>query len=294
MKLRYLTLLASAALLVSCNKEATPEVADNEMCFVVNHPSTKATEDSFEAGDKIGVYIVKHNENSNTKPILQLGGNYKNNNPVIYYGSEWKSEPIIYWDEGKFNIYAYYPYTYPDSVDEMSFSISQDQSIEDIGNGLSAFEASDFLFASKIGVTAEDGNVNLPFKHKMSKLTINLHKGEDFEGELPNNAKVLIHSTVIDCFIDLSNGDVVKDPNAIGKTIVAKQVSEQRHSAIIVPQMLTNRRPLIEVIYGEVSYLMESKFNFRSGMHHIIDVTINTNPEKVKIEVGGEIDNWGW
>lgn len=42
-----------------------------------------------------------------------------------------------------------------------------------------------------------------------------------------------------------------------------------------------------------VSYLVESKFVFRSGMQHTINLTLNNNPDMVRIEIGGEIEN-GW
>jgi hypothetical protein len=56
--------------------------------------------------------------------------------------------------------------------------------------------------------------------------------------------------------------------------------------------MLTNKKPLLEIIFKDVSYMIESKFQFKTGMHHVLNVTLNKNPDKVKIEVGGEIDGW--
>ena len=71
-----------------------------------------------------------------------------------------------------------------------------------------------------------------------------------------------------------------------------KKLSLIHISAIVVPQRITNRRPLVEVVMRGVSYLRESSFVFKSGMHHIVSLTITKNPEQVKIEISGEIDNW--
>ena len=101
-----------------------------------------------------------------------------------------------------------------------------------------------------------------------------------------------IHNTVTDCLIDLSTGDVIKDPYAPAETITSKRVDEDTYTAIVVPQMLTNKKPLVEIIFKDVSYMIESKFNFKSGMHHVLNVTLNNNPDKVKIEIGGEIEGW--
>lgn len=292
MRRLYLMTIAAACLL-GCNKVEGPTVDDGVVRFQVDYPATKATETAFEAGDKIGVYITSYE--GGKAQALQLGGNYKTNNPVIYDGAKWTADPIIYWDENieKYNVYAYYPFTIPTSVDEMPFSVELDQRVAETQNALSAYEASDFLYAFAKGVTSAGGDVKLLFKHKMSKLTVNIVKGEDYEGDIPADATVYIHSTVTDCLIDLSTGDVIKSPRASEHTIVAKQVDDDTHTAIVVPQMLANKKPLIEIIFKDVSYLIESKFHFKSGTHHIINVTMNRNPDKVKIEIGGEIEG-GW
>ena len=293
MKTKSIILFAAALSAFACNKIETPEAADDgAMRFNVQYPATKATETAFEAGDKIGVYITAYE--GSTPQALQLGGNYKNNNPVTFDGTEWTADPVIYWDEtiAKYDVYAYYPFTYPESVDEMPFSVALDQGVAETADALGAYEASDFLYAKTTGVTSEGGEVNLLFRHKMSKLTVNIIKGEDFEGDIPEDMTVYVHSTVADCLIDLSTGDVVKDPYAPAQTITAKKIDAGTHTAIIVPQMLANKKPLIEIIFRNVSYMVESKFNFKSGMHHVLNITLNNNPDKVNIEVGGEIENW--
>ena len=291
MKKAYIMTLA-ALMILGCNKIENPIVTDNGiMRFNVEYPITKATETAFEAGDKIGVYITGY---ENDKPLaLQLGGNYKNNIPIIFDGSQWVATPTIYWSGGKYDVFAYYPLGTPSSVNEMTFSIALDQTIEETDNTLSAYEASDFLYAFKKGVTANDGSVDLQFKHKMSKFTVNIIKGEDFEGNIPSEMTVLIHNTVTGSLIDLATGDIVKAPYESAKTIRAKRVSSSQYTAIVVPQMLTSKKPLVELIFNDVSYMIESKFHFKTGVHHTLNITLNKNPDKVKIEIGGEIDN-GW
>lgn len=290
MKKIFISAIAILAAITGCNKIETPAVTDDgTMRFNVAHPATKATETAFEAGDKIGVYITGYQDG---EPLaLQLGGNYKNNNPVTYDGTSWTAEPVIYWGEGKYDVFAYYPFMIPESVDELPFSVALDQRVMETADALSAYEASDFLYAVKKGVTSADGEVELMFKHKMSKLTVNLIKGADYEGDLPATATLLVHSTVTDCLIDLATGDVIKNPYSPARTITAKQIDAGTHTAIIVPQMLTNKKPLIEIVFKDVSYMVESKFQFKSGTHHVLNITINNNPDKVKIEVGGEIEN---
>lgn len=280
--------LSGLALAIMGCGEAVPVDNDDIMRFEAVHPSTRATETGFEAGDKIGVYITEY---ENGKPLhLQLGGNYKNNNPVIFDGRVWTADPVIYWKENTYDVYAYYPFVLPDSVLELAFSVREDQ--DSVGDDMSGYEASDFLWATSKGITRETGPVRLAFSHRMSCLRVNLLKGEDFKGDIPDDTKVLIHSTVTKSLIDLSTGDIVKDPYAPCRSIVAKKDDNTSFSAIIVPQMVEYKLPLVEVICRGVSYLIESRFNFKTGVRHTVNVTLNDDPEQIKIDIGGEIEGW--
>ena len=126
----------------------------------------------------------------------------------------------------------------------------------------------------------------------MSKLTIRLIKGEDFEGEMPTDAEVYVHNTVPESTIDLSAGVATKYVRGNGTTIRARQMSSYIYSAIIVPQRVANRMPLIEVVMDGVSYLYESTFQFKPGTEHLVNFIISGNPEQIKIEIGGEIVGW--
>ena len=76
------------------------------------------------------------------------------------------------------------------------------------------------------------------------------------------------------------------------QTIVAHQDGDTSYSAIIVPQRIDNRLPLVEVEMMGVSYLFESKFLFKPGTEHLVNLVISENPDKVKINIGGEKQNW--
>ena len=112
------------------------------------------------------------------------------------------------------------------------------------------------------------------------------------EGDLPEDAEVYIHNTVTSATADLSVGIVTRDSHGTPETIRAKYLGNHRYAAIIVPQRLNNRQPLVEVVMKGVSYLYESKFLFKSGVQHNVLLAVSKNPEQVKIEVGGEWENW--
>ena len=76
-------------------------------------------------------------------------------------------------------------------------------------------------------------------------------------------------------------------------TIRARKVDNDTYEAIIVPQKLETRRPFVEIITGGVSYLLEDTFQFKPGMQHTLSLTINSNPDQIEIDIGGDIeDDW--
>lgn len=286
-----LSVILLAIGMASCADEAMepnsePANGKVEMEFTFSHPSqSRATETSFENGDVVGLYVAEE-----SLP-LEIAGNTVNNERLTFNGSAWKSARTLYWDKGRYNVYAYYPRLDAiSSISDLEFEVKTDQSATE--GGMSNFEASDFLFASAKGVVASTSPVNLQFSHVMSKMSIRLIKGEDFEGDLPEHATVYIHNTVTEANIDLAAGVVTKAPKSASKTIIARQDGPTAYSAVVVPQRLVNRVPLVEIVMNDVSFLYESKFVFKPGVHHIVNLVVDKNPEQVKIEVGGEITNW--
>ena len=292
-RILYIGVALSIMIFAACSSdndvstEAPKSAKETPMTFDVIHPSqTRATATDFENGDKIGVYIAK------TDMPLEIGGNTLNNEQLTLTSGTWTPKHNLFWDEGTYNAYAYYPYMDVTSIEDQPVSVATDQSSPETDGKLSGYEASDLLYAKTSNVAASTSPVTLNFKHIMSKLTIRLVKGEDFEGDMPTDAEIFIHNTVPTATFDISAGIVTRDVKGKKTTIKARQESDFQFGAIIVPQRLDNRVPLVEVIMKGVSYLFESKFLFKPGVDHLVNLVITDNPEQVKIEVGGEVENW--
>ena len=291
-------LAVGALLMAACSNDeesgiANPLQQDNdeqyvadegEMQFLFEYPGsgeTRATETAFENTDQIGVYVTAQDE------ALQIGGNGVNNEPFTYNGTSWTSKRKVYWNAGQHNVYAYYPYTPTvNDVSDYAFSLQEDQSTAQ------GYSQSDFLWAGAQSISASASPVKLKFAHKLSCVAVKLLKGENFTGDFASDTQVFIHSTVTKATIDLSTGDAAKDDYAGTGSIRARRLSASEYTAIVVPQNITTRRPLVEVITNGVSYLMEGKLSLKQGMRHTISVTLDKNPEKVKIDIGGEIAGW--
>ena len=91
---------------------------------------TRATDLSFEEGDKVGIYVV--NFNGPSPGSFSTTGNHVDNMCFIYSGT-WIPEAPIYWKDEttKADFYCYYPYsTNIANVAAYAFSVKANQSDE--------------------------------------------------------------------------------------------------------------------------------------------------------------------
>ena len=270
--------------MMSCQKEAPVTLQDDgQIRFEFGLPSTKATAENFEAGDQVSVWAVEYA--SEDAPELQIGGNFLNNEMLTYDGSAWKSSRNVYWSEKPCDFYAVYPYIRPTSVDSYIFEIAADQNSQRTAEALGGYEASDLLFAKAENVSREDGKVSLKFKHMMSKCVVNVVKGEKFEGELPEDIAVHIYNTVTTADLNLANGSIEKYALGNRNTITMKKLASDKFEAVVIPQNIERRTPLIEISMGGIAYLMEYSLSFKPGYQHTINLTVNTSPDQEKFEI---------
>ena len=142
-------------------------------------------------------------------------------------------------------------------------------------------------FNPEKGLTVITGETGAGKSIIMGALSLILGQRADAKAVRTGSTKCVIEAT-----FDISAGIVTRDVKGKKTTIKARQESNFQFGAIIVPQRLDNRVPLVEVIMKGVSYLFESKFLFKPGVDHLVNLVITDNPEQVKIEVGGEVENW--
>ena len=297
MKKRYIPLLLALALTACQEDNIIPEapVVSDCMSFNILGPGlqTKVSDNAFEASDVIGLYVTDYVDDTTPMP-LQISGNRANNMTVTFDGHAWTPEKSIYWGEGKSDVYAYYP-NIDDITDVESqyFAVAADQTDE-------GYRLSDLLWAKAEGVSQNEGSVNLQMKHVMSKLTVKIVAGADYIGSLPEDASVLLHSTVTGARVDFSKGSVSKDPYSGAQSIKMKNLGIRTYEgveavvyeAIVVPQMLENSVPLLEINSKSVSYLLEDPFNFRPGVAYTYTATLNTSTTAIKVEIGCELEDW--
>lgn len=288
-----MTVIAALVALTACQKETPANLTeDREICFKAILPATKATATAFETGDQMAVFAVEYT--SDEAPELQIAGNFINNERLAFDGVQWLAANKLYWSTNPCDFYAVYPFQKISYVDAHSFEIATNQDAPETATSLSGYEASDILWAKDERVLQSDGNVHLNFKHLMSKCVVTVSKGDKFEGEIPDDIVCHIYNTITSAKLNFSKGSVERDASRQRKTIIMKKISNERFEAIVVPQNIEMRTPLIEVTMGGIAYLLEYSLSFKPGYVHTINLILNTSPDQEKIEISIDAGTGEW
>lgn len=287
-----LAVLYIAAL--SCGRETADNlsVESNEIRVVATLPHTRATSDGFEPGDCMGVFAVEYD--GATPVPLQIGGNWLNNEPFVCDGNTWTALRKVYWSDSACDFYAVYPHIKLNSIDAQVFDIATDQTSAETGDALSGYEMSDLLWAKSENITRSNEPVVLKFSHLMSRIVVKIVKGDKFEGNLPDDISVHIYNTVTSALVNIASGNLERNPYGTKNTISAKRLSGDTFTAIVVPQNLERRTPLVEITMGGIAYLLDYSISFRPGYQYVVQVIVNTSPdqEKIEISIDGAIQDW--
>ena len=253
---------------------------------------TRVSGTRFEVGDRMSLYAVEY-ENESVAP-LQISGNYFNNELLTFNGTKWDGTRPLYWSDKACDFYALYPYQQPKSATANLFDITPDQNSTPTDSSLSGYEASDLLWAKAENISYANGVVPLHFKHLMSRVVVNIERGPKYEGELPDDIVVHLYNTVTTAEVDYANGSLQSYSLGEKNTITMKRLSKETFAAIVVPQNIERRTPLIEVTMEGIAYLLNYSISFRPGYQHTITVTLNTSPdqEKIEINIDGEVGGW--
>lgn len=242
---------------------------------------TRATDYGFEAGDRIGLFVVNHNADG-TPGTLQPVGNHVDNMRFTYSGT-WTPDEQIYWKDEttRADFYLYYPYTTSvASVSAMPFSTMTDQS------SLSAYKASDLLVGITKGVAPTETAVGITASHMMSQMMITLVAGNGFTEESLAKAdvSVKINGIKTQSTVNLATKAVTPAGTATGITPLKEDGS---YKALIVPQSVAEGN-LITVTVDGRDYNLKKAFTFESGKRHRFTVTLSKTSNGINVT----IDQW--
>lgn len=292
MKKNILFLAVASLLLVACDNQSLDNQYPNEIRINASLGETRATLSNFEQGDKMSLYAVEYNGEEVAE--VQTAGNYINNEEMTYDGSEWSSARTLYWSENPCDFYGFYPYRPTGSMKDVYFEVATDQSKPKEDGVLGGYEASDLMWAKAEKVSRNDGTVNLLFHHMMTRVVVEIVRGASYEGELPEDITVHLYNMATTAIVDWTAGNLEVYPLGSRNTITMRQLDADSFDAIVVPQFIERRTPLVEITMEGIAYLLETSMSFRPGKQHTLTITLNTSPdqEKIEIDIDGDISDW--
>lgn len=291
--MKKIILIAVCILAVAGCHKSDVQKSDNGQIRFVTNLMTKASASAFEVGDVMSVWAVEQ-PGEETIP-LQVGGNFINNELLTFDGTRWNSARTLYWSDAPCDFYAVYPsLNNVETVDGQTFSLPTDQNAAGVDGNPDGYESADILYAKAERVARADGDVVLNFYHKMAKCSVNLVKGEKFEGEIPDDATVHIYNTVTDYVLNIADGKLSKATFGAKKTITMRKLDNEHFEAVVVPQSIELSTPLIEVTMGGIAYLLNYSISFKPAYNHTINLILNTSPdqEMIEINIDPEVENW--
>lgn len=248
---------------------------------------SRANDLGFADGDRIGVYAVNFTDDGNPG-TLTPSGNLATN--VGYTFNEqsniWTGDRQLYFKDDKtpVDFYGYYPFN--DAITDINahpFTVERNQLTEATGNKLSAYEASDFLWAKTPAVLPATPLVSLTFRHILASVQVTLIEGNGFEtGEWAGLDKsVIVSNTGRNATINLATGEVTLVGSADTDGIITNPYKDD-YRAIVIPQTVEAGKPLLAITVDGQSYdfSKEMAMTYMPSKMHKFTVEVNKRMPK--------------
>ena len=218
---------------------------------------TRVNDNGFCNGDVMGVYIVDYD--GNTPGTLKVSGNRGDNVRHTFDepNYKWSSAYDLFWKDKHthIDVYGYYPFANPESIDDYQFEVQKDQSTTTSEGEMGGYEASDFLWGKVADVAPTTSVIRLPLAHRMSNARVTLIQGSGFaEGEWANTKKIVLTANVArKASINLSTGEIKAAGSAESTMTIPSRVNDEWRT-IVVPQTVAAGTTLFSITIGGVPY----------------------------------------
>lgn len=296
MKMKNIYIIAFICSMAACSGGNDPEVPNPEP----NPPSiidkmpisldvkqlveVRATDTSFESGDKVGLYVV--NYNGTTPGALTNSDNYVSNMRFTFSSSLWKPDAPIYWkDEStKADFYCYYPYATINNAKEYLFAVKTDQS------SLANYKASDFLWGKTAGASPTSSAVSIIVHHMMSNALIEVVPGDGFTAESLAAATVIVKLVNVKTNATIAMGTGTTTATGTPGEIIPLKENDL-YRALIIPQTIPDGSALVIVTVNGKDYTLTKGATFVANTKHRLTVKVSKTNSGINVGIGGwEVD----
>lgn len=260
----YIYVLAWALALVGCSDDLFDGGSVNggtariELSGEIDQLAvTRVNDNGFCDGDVMGVYIVDYN--GSTPGTLQVSGNRGDNVRHTFDEDayKWNSAYDLYWKDKHthIDVYGYYPFGSPESIDAYPFTVQRDQSTESENGEMGGYEASDFLWGKVENVAPTTSVIRLPMRHRMANARVTLVEGSGFApGEWAQTDKIVLAANLVrEATINLADGTVTP-AGEVEQTMTVPSRNGDEWRTIVVPQTVPSGTTLFSITIGGVPY----------------------------------------
>lgn len=289
--MRNIKILGSALLLLSVFSCQQMEIVDdphsegrhelNIRGVIDQEYVTRANDNGFATGDKMGVYIIDYN--AGTPGAIDAHDRRASNMQYVFDAEtgSWNNPTSIYWKDSEtpVDIYGYYPgVDHIDDPTDYRFEVSYKQNVIPSDGSMSAYEASDFMWAKVAGAEPTDNVIILNYAHKMAGVNVSLVKGSGMDDSEWGAAEktVQIDNVVRYAAIDLSDG-VPVPYGEVDKSILMLPQSGDVFRAVVVPQTVSAGKSLLSITIDGRTYThsLSSDMVYKTGQLHNFTITVN-------------------
>ena len=249
MRSYYLYLFAIVSLLgfSSCSKDDASEkdvrkevkvTATFNGLSVSGGVTTRAVDNSWEAGDAIGLFM-KEAGATLTQDALANNVKYTTDGGVDFTNRS-ASKVYFPFNKEKVDFISYYPYR--SQLNGLIYEI-------DVSNQ-SDLPAIDLMYADNVeAVNSSAESINLDFKHQMTKVVLIINAGDTRNDLVPFTAKIT--NVYRKASFILSNG-LITDETDAGDVVFNSDVNARAEAVILPDDDLTNSELIVTI--GDVSY----------------------------------------
>ena len=235
---------------------------------------TRVNDNGFCNGDVMGVYIVDYE--GNNPGTLKVSGNRGDNVRHTFDepNYKWNSAYDLFWKDKHthIDVYGYYPYANPESIEDYQFEVQKDQSTATEDGEMGGYEASDFLWGKVSDVAPTTSIIRLPLAHRMSNARVTLIQGSGFaDGEWAKTKKIVLTANVArKASINLSTGEI-KTAGSVENNMTIPSLTNDEWRTIVVPQTVAAGKTLFSITIGGVPY----KFTKNEALTYVAGKMMN-------------------
>lgn len=243
----------------------------------------KVNDCGFCDGDMMGVYVVDY-EGGNPG-TLKLKGNRGDNVRYTFdeAANKWTGAYELYWKDGHtpVDVYGYYPFAAPESIEDYQFEVQKDQSKASSSDEMGGYEASDFLWGKVDEVAPTSSVIRLPLSHRMSNARVTLLQGSGFTAEewAATEKIVLVQNVARKASINLANGTVRKGGRG-GPTATLPSCVGNEWRAIVVPQTVPQGAALFSITIGGTPFKFTRPNDFEYKAGHMMNFSIRVDKQQ--------------